>query len=171
MTENAKKVARCQCITCERYLTRNRAQDGSDPQVCVECRDNGLFRDLAGPGIPLAKIRGTLTDALDLEVLALIAEECSEVVQRIGKTIRWGWDADFDGTTQADKLEAELGDVLAAIAVAERNGLIDCANVFKHADAKLAKFREDAVGPRQRLTRAVAPSGSVVETFDVDHED
>lgn len=94
-------VALCQCIRCERYLARNRAADGTDPQLCVHCTEienRGMFDDLKiPPGIPLARIRGTLQDPIAIEVLALLVEECGEVAQRVGKINRWGWEADFEG--------------------------------------------------------------------------
>jgi hypothetical protein len=49
-------VTRKQCITCRRFMIRERAIDGSDPQICVECYAiDPLTRDVPGfaPGIPL----------------------------------------------------------------------------------------------------------------------
>jgi NTP pyrophosphatase (non-canonical NTP hydrolase) len=150
---------------CERYLTRDRAPDGSDPQVCEECRERtNMFLPAQiklGPGIPLAQIRGPLTEPLDVEVLALLNEECGEIAQRISKVFRWGWHADFAGTTQDDKLHSELGDLVAAIVVAVENGIVDLDQVLRAANAKLQKFREDAAGPHQRLTVASAPQCDV----------
>lgn len=48
------KVTRMQCINCERRLAYERAQDGSDPQVCAECRKNSIHAMVTEPGIPLA---------------------------------------------------------------------------------------------------------------------
>lgn len=51
-----KVVTRSQCINCERKLLYERSADGSDPQVCVECRSNDRVTAaaMAAPGIPLA---------------------------------------------------------------------------------------------------------------------
>lgn len=149
-----KNIALCQCTKCLRYFARNR--DPSSDYVidhrCEEC--------FPQQGIPLAKIRGTLTDPLSLEILALLGEECAEVQQRNGKIVRWGWDADFEGTTQQHKLESELGDVLAALLIAIKNGKVTFEGVLAAANAKLEKFRVDAAGPRQRLLHAKVPEAS-----------
>jgi len=49
-------ITRQQCIICHRRLAHERASDGSDPQVCVECRAGGPFANVpnTAPGIPLA---------------------------------------------------------------------------------------------------------------------
>lgn len=148
--------ARCQCTRCYRYLTENwRGNAEKDwEHMCAECHPGTLYRP---PGIPLATLRGTITDPLSLEVLSLLDEECHETGQRINKIIRWGWEADFEGTTQRYKLENEMGDILAAMLVAQENGFIDMKEVERHRDAKLEKFREDAAGPRQRLLHAKVP--------------
>ena len=48
-----KKVTRWHCINCEQKLAYMRAEDGSDPQVCVECRANSMHNMISKPGIPL----------------------------------------------------------------------------------------------------------------------
>lgn len=142
------KPALCQCVFCLKYLETNRAPGACAlDSMCTGC----------GGNLALAKIRGTLTSAPDLELLALLGEECGEVMQRIGKIIRWGWDATFEGTTQQAKLESELGDILAALLIGEYNGKLVLAKVISAANAKLTKFCEDAAGPRQRLLHAEVP--------------
>ena len=148
--EPETKAALCQCIRCFKYLAQNRLDDGSFlGNCCTEC---------AGPNaLPLAVLRGGMQDPVALELLALLTEECGETSQRVGKILRWGWEADFEGTTQQHKLEVELGDVLAVITLLVYNGLISDDNVWANATKKLAKFREDAAGPRQRLLYAEVP--------------
>lgn len=124
--------AECQCVGCLRYLAQNRYDSGFWlTQKCEECCPGGL---------PLAR---------------------AETVQRIAKLLRWGWDADFEGTTQAAKLETELGDVLAAAVLVARSGKITLRGVLAAADRKMALFREDAAGPRQRLLHACPPAADV----------
>ncbi len=148
-------VALCQCIKCARYLARNRLDDNTwINNVCELC---------ANGGIPLAQIRGTLSDPLSIELLALLSEECGETTQRNSKIMRWGWDANFEGTTQRDKLESELGDILAATVLLIHNKLITEDGLILAMQSKLKKFREDALGPRQRLLHAeVPPPGDVI---------
>lgn len=142
-------AALCQCTRCFSYLVDNRDPHGDlHDNTCSECHRWG---------IPRADIRGTLTTPLDLEILALLSEESSEVIQRIGKIQRWGWAASFAGSTQLDKLETELGDVLAAMLIAAHNGFLNESRVWNRAMDKLDKFREDAAGPKQRLLHAVVP--------------
>jgi NTP pyrophosphatase (non-canonical NTP hydrolase) len=55
----------------------------------------------------------------EAERLALLSEECGEVIQAIGKILRHGYESAFpeNGPTNRCRLEAELGDVLAAISL------------------------------------------------------
>lgn len=58
-----------------------------------------------------------LTDA-EAERLALLLEECGEVIQVIGKIQRHGYDSqhrDYGNVPNRQLLEKELGDVLAAV--------------------------------------------------------
>lgn len=144
------KAALCQCTRCFKYLARNRDPNSESrhKHECAECLPKG---------IPLAQLRGTLVDPKMIELLALLAEECAEVTQRIMKIFRWGWDADFEGTTQRHKLEVELGDILASLKLLDHNGVLRYEDVLEKAEAKLNKFREDAAGPKQRLLHAEVP--------------
>ncbi len=143
-------AAKCQCLRCLRYLAQNRLEDESVANnYCSECYVGGL---------PLAKIRGTLTAPLDLEVLALLVEEGGEVAQRVGKITRWGWEADFAGSTQRHKLETELGDVLVAVGIAVANGLVTFAGIVEALRKKTALLIEDSEGPKQRLLHAEVPN-------------
>ena len=151
MVQNFGKPALCQCTKCLRYLAQDRLDDASFiNNMCVECTTNG---------IPLAKIRGPegLTPA-QIELLGLLTEECGEVSQRVGKILRWGLDADFHGSTQAEKLETELGDVLAVIVLAMHNRIINAHSLFERFESKMEKFIADANGPRQRIGRASVPN-------------
>lgn len=58
-----------------------------------------------------------LTEA-EIERLALLAEECGETIQVIGKILRHGYDSRWplpDGDTNRTKLEREIGDIHVAI--------------------------------------------------------
>lgn len=160
--------ALCQCMGCLKYLALNR-----DPQAtsirdrnCEECVER-LVPGMGG-GLPLAILRATLTDPLSVELLGLLTEECGEVSQRIGKILRWGWEADFEGTTQQHKFEVELGDVVAAIMLAIHNGLVRREQLHTAAINKLRKLWEDAQGPRQRLQVATVPDKGFVH-FGIAH--
>lgn len=93
-------------------------------------------------------------DAAAFEALAIAGEECGEVVQRIGKILRFGMRASpYTGRHNRDTLEAELGDVLAAISLLEANGVVSIERVAGHASSKIAAF---AV-PDGRLRHARLP--------------
>lgn len=57
-----------------------------------------------------------LSDA-EIERLAILAEECGEVVQAVGKVLRHGWDSQspYGGKPNRQALERELGNVRAIV--------------------------------------------------------
>lgn len=86
--------------------------------------------------------RGThnnLTEA-EAEMLALIAEEAGEIVQAVTKILRHGFDAkhprDLDGSDNRERLMEELGDVAAAVQIAEDHGLVDSLTIRVAANDK-----------------------------------
>ncbi len=79
--------------------------------------------------------RGPRHDPKHLEALALLLEECSEVIQVAGKIIRHGigsWD-------NAEDLAREVGNVLAAIDIALHVGILDRQAI---EDSKMTKLRD-----------------------------
>lgn len=73
------------------------------------------------------------------ESLALIAEECAEVIQAITKIQRHGvWSEHPDShIPNYETLQREVGDLLAALRVGEVQRLVDWAKVIGHRDRKL----------------------------------
>jgi hypothetical protein len=67
-------------------------------------------RELEAAGIPY------LAPA-EIERLAMLAEECCEVVQAVGKVLRHGWDSQspYGGKTNRVTLEREIGNVRAIV--------------------------------------------------------
>lgn len=76
-----------------------------------------------------------------LEALALIAEECAEVVQAIGKILRHGLASEHPDShiTNYLTLQRETGDLLAALRIGEVQGMIDWGTVIRARDSKLIK--------------------------------
>jgi NTP pyrophosphatase (non-canonical NTP hydrolase) len=74
----------------------------------------------------------------EAERLALLAEECGEVVQAIGKVLRHGFGSSHPdgGPTNREALERECGDVHHAIWRLTRAGDIDGDVVLQRADEK-----------------------------------
>lgn len=95
--------------------------------------------------------------------LGLIAEEAGEVLQLVGKALRFGLDTpgvkDGNGTVLPDtprsRLPAELGDLLAAIEFAIRHGMVDGGEVSAAYLRKLAKLLDPDA--RDNLGRPLAP--------------
>ena len=49
--------------------------------------------------------------AVDREVMLIAQEECAEVTQAISKVFRFGFDSEYNGRTNKQRLEGEIGDV------------------------------------------------------------
>lgn len=49
--------------------------------------------------------------------MAVLQEECAEVIQAVSKINRFGMDSEWQGTTNKQSLVTEIGDVLAIIYV------------------------------------------------------
>lgn len=86
-----------------------------------------------------------LTDA-ERELLALLMEECGEVVQVIGKILRHGYDScnplDPESPSNRELLERELGDVGAAQLMLEESGALGWTEIRNHASRKLESVRK-----------------------------
>lgn len=82
-------------------------------------------------------------NSADAELFALLAEECGETVQAIGKILRHGkhsWDPDVVGKrTNIEDLDKEVADILAVIDIMTRAKLLDPANIESLKNAKLEK--------------------------------
>lgn len=78
------------------------------------------------------------------ELLAILAEECGEVAQRVGKVLRHGLRVnpyEPDGATNAAKLEDELADIRAICGLLGRLGVIDLNRIGLLQAPKLEKLR------------------------------
>jgi len=80
----------------------------------------------------------------ELEVIAVLSEECAEVQQEIGKILRHGLDSknpfDPKSVTNLEKLRIELGDILAALELLERVGLVSRSELETLKERKLKKL-------------------------------
>ena len=77
--------------------------------------------------------------AAEAELLAVLAEECGEVIQAIGKILRHGWHScpPAGGRSNQAQLTLELGDVAAVTALLVRADLLDESLI---AEARIAKL-------------------------------
>lgn len=81
----------------------------------------------------------------EAERLALLSEECGEVVQAIGKILRHGYGsyhpADPGGLSNRQMLERELGDLAAAVGIMNAVGDIEERSVDQWMLDKLVRVR------------------------------
>jgi NTP pyrophosphatase (non-canonical NTP hydrolase) len=63
------------------------------------------------------------------EVMLIAQEECAEVVQAISKCFRFGPDDEYNGLSNKQRLEEEVGDLLCMIRLMMDQGLINENNV------------------------------------------
>ena len=63
------------------------------------------------------------------EVMLIAQEECAEVVQAISKCFRFGPNDEYNGLSNKQRLEEEVGDLLCMIQLMMHQGVIDENNV------------------------------------------
>jgi NTP pyrophosphatase (non-canonical NTP hydrolase) len=76
------------------------------------------------------------------EIMLIAQEECAEVVQAISKCFRFGFNDVYNGATNKEKLEEEVGDLLCMINMMMDNRIIDRLSVEFAIDAKSEKIRK-----------------------------
>lgn len=77
------------------------------------------------------------------EVMAILQEECAEVVQAVSKINRFGMDSVWQGVSNHQALITEIGDVLAVISILvdETDININSDDLQKAIDAKFEKLK------------------------------
>jgi len=80
--------------------------------------------------------------AAEAERLAILSEECAEIIQAVSKILRHGYENyhpytedDFHATNRKD-LEREIGDVSAVITMMVKRGDLKAASIEKYAKVK-----------------------------------
>lgn len=76
-------------------------------------------------------------------VMAVLQEECAEVIQAVSKINRFGLDSEWQGVTNKQALVTEIGDVLALIQVLKEDTDINITDdeLQRAVDAKLEKLK------------------------------
>jgi NTP pyrophosphatase (non-canonical NTP hydrolase) len=76
------------------------------------------------------------------EVMAVLQEECAEVIQAVSKVNRFGLESEWEGVTNKQSLITEIGDVIALIKVLieETDINISIDDVQLAVEAKLEKL-------------------------------
>ena len=77
------------------------------------------------------------------EIMLILQEECAEVTQAVSKCFRFGLAECYPGTdtTNRDRLEEEIGDLLAMIALLEQAGVVTEAGLHASFNNKIAKLK------------------------------
>lgn len=79
----------------------------------------------------------------ELERLAILSEECGEVVQAIGKILRHGYESCYDnGRTNREQLEIEIADVAI---------LFDM--LIQNEDVSLPHLEDASIAKRLRMNK------------------
>jgi NTP pyrophosphatase (non-canonical NTP hydrolase) len=73
------------------------------------------------------------------EALLILQEECSEVIQATSKCFRFGMDGMYQQESNRDRLEQELGDVLAMIDILANQFEVSAERLN---EAKRRKFKK-----------------------------
>lgn len=83
-------------------------------------------------------------DPADAELLALLAEECAEVIQAVGKILRHGFESTYPGaaTTNRDNLMKELGHVDCAFRLLVKRQQISRPHVTDAQEKKMASIAQ-----------------------------
>lgn len=95
------------------------------------------------------------------ELLAVLAEECGEVVQRVGKVLRHGVQSvsPYSGLANKASLEDELTDVLAVADLLSRLGVIDWQRIN---DSLAGKFERLSRPGMLHYSTLLSPSPCVL---------
>lgn len=110
------------------------------------CIVESLPVDCAGCGTALSvSIHFNDLSPEQAEALALVAEECAEVQQIICKILRhglWSHRPKNPGISNQDELQKEVGDLMAALRVAEVQRLLEWGRVIQNRNAKLRRVQK-----------------------------
>lgn len=76
------------------------------------------------------------------EILLILQEESAEVIQAVSKVFRFGWDSEWDGQTNKEHLEEEVGDYLAMVQIMVDTGMIDTFAIDNAKKNKIEKLKK-----------------------------
>ena len=84
---------------------------------------------------------GVIMNEKQREVMLIAQEECAEVVQAISKCFRFGFDDSYENETNQQRLEKEVGDLMAMIDLMVDNDIVSRYNVQIQSAAKREKLK------------------------------
>lgn len=85
------------------------------------------------------------------EALLILQEECSEVTQATSKCFRFGIDGLYQDCSNRDRLEQELGDVLAMIDILVSQGLVSSDALQAAKQRKFQKLKQWSTIPHEHM--------------------
>jgi len=77
----------------------------------------------------------------EMETLMILQEECGEVTQAVAKCFRFGKDDQWQGNTNLQRLEDELGGLLAMVDILVENCYVSDSNLNAARQAKKEKLK------------------------------
>lgn len=77
---------------------------------------------------------------MNREVLLITQEECAEVTQAISKVFRFGMDEVYNGKSNREHLQEEIGDLICMLQIMEEKSIIDWTKVSLYASMKRDKL-------------------------------
>lgn len=72
-------------------------------------------------------------------IINVCSEECAEVIQAISKIFRFGMETSWNGETNQEKLEKELGDLLAMVDIMINQNIVREDQIM---EAKIEKYEK-----------------------------
>lgn len=88
------------------------------------------------------KMNNYVWEYKEMEALLILQEECGELTQAISKCFRFGKDSEWNGTYNSDRLESEIGDVLAMIDILVENCYISDSKINEARKNKKEKLKK-----------------------------
>ncbi len=76
------------------------------------------------------------------QILLICQEECAEVTQVISKVFRFGFDSEYQGRTNHQRLTEEVGDLLCMIYLMVEKNIIKEETIIKASLAKKEKLKK-----------------------------
>jgi NTP pyrophosphatase (non-canonical NTP hydrolase) len=81
-----------------------------------------------------------LTEEKIKEILLITQEECAEIIQAISKSFRFGVHTVYNGVSNKEHLEEEIGDFLCMLDLLIDNGIVNEDAVISAKNQKLNKL-------------------------------
>jgi len=78
----------------------------------------------------------------EMETLLILQEECAEVSQAVSKCFRFGKEGEWQGKTNRENLEMEIGDVLAMVDILIERCYLSDSNINAARQNKKIKLKQ-----------------------------